>query len=191
VARLQGTAPRPTGGGGGGYLCCRHFSVVSSGGSSGGGGGGGGQQQEEEDEADARLRQVLADVASRFGAVENAVAGASGGAGGVSEEVGNAAGRPEGVRSGGEKLVIQFTCTSAECVEALPADEAARRVTKVISKKSYEEGVVLVRCPGCENLHMIADNLGWFGEERNVVELMRAKGEAVATMLGDGTLDIQ
>ena len=144
----------------------------------------------EDEEVDARLRRALADAASRVAAVENAVAGAAAGRDGVSDEVGNKAGAPEGVRTAGEKLVIQFTCTSDQCEEARAADEAARRVTKVISKKSYETGVVLVRCP-CENLHMIADNLGWFGEEKNVVELMQKRGQSVATMVDEGTLDIQ
>jgi len=34
--------------------------------------------------------------------------------------------------------------------------------------------VVLIRCEGCDNLHLIADNLGWFRDERvNIEDILR------------------
>lgn len=35
---------------------------------------------------------------------------------------------------------------------------------------------MIVRCPGCMAQHLIADNLGWFGEEKNVEEVFANKG---------------
>ena len=57
-----------------------------------------------------------------------------------------------------------------------------------------EQGIVLVKCPGCNNRHLIADNLGWFKQEatndgklKNVEDLVKAKGEHVrrGTITGD------
>lgn len=53
------------------------------------------------------------------------------------------------------------------------------RSMKTFCKESYEKGVVVVRCGGCSNLHLIADNLGWFGEPGNVEQLLASRGEEV------------
>ncbi|CAM9393448.1 unnamed protein product [Ectocarpus fasciculatus] len=52
-----------------------------------------------------------------------------------------------------EKMTVVFTCTVCET-----------RTAKTFAKLSYEKGVVLARCPGCHNIHLIADRLGWFEE---------------------------
>lgn len=54
-----------------------------------------------------------------------------------------------------------------------------------MSRQAYEKGVVLIRCPGCQNLHLIADNLGYFGDNTNIEQIMREKGEQVTTLSGD------
>jgi hypothetical protein len=53
-----------------------------------------------------------------------------------------------------KKLAIIFTCNVCNT-----------RSAKRFSEQAYNHGVVLVRCPKCESLHLIADRLGYFGDE--------------------------
>lgn len=69
-------------------------------------------------------------------------------------------------------LSIVFTCNVCRTRQA-----------KTMSKKSYQEGVVLIRCDGCENLHLIADNLGWFDDKKtNIVDILQKKQQDVTTL---------
>ncbi|GFZ14738.1 Zim17-type zinc finger protein [Actinidia rufa] len=65
-------------------------------------------------------------------------------------------------------LAMVFTCKVCET-----------RSIKTMCRESYEKGVVVARCGGCNNLHLIADHLGWFGEPGSVEDLLSARGEEV------------
>ena len=54
------------------------------------------------------------------------------------------------------------------------------RNSQTISNKAYTQGVVIVRCCGCKNNHLVADNLGWFRDKKiNIEDIMKEKGETV------------
>jgi hypothetical protein len=48
-----------------------------------------------------------------------------------------------------------------------------------MSKHAYEKGVVIMKCDGCNKLHLISDHLGWFDSQRRVgtiEDIMKSKG---------------
>jgi hypothetical protein len=50
-----------------------------------------------------------------------------------------------------------FPCRSNSSAHAVP-----------LAQLAYAQGVVLVRCPGCQSLHLIADRLGYFASAEEV-----------------------
>lgn len=50
---------------------------------------------------------------------------------------------------------------------------------KMASRESYENGVVVARCGGCNNLHLMADRLGWFGQPGSIEDFLAEQGEEV------------
>ncbi|EGR31647.1 hypothetical protein IMG5_105310 [Ichthyophthirius multifiliis] len=70
-------------------------------------------------------------------------------------------------------VMMMFTCTVCQT-------KAAKKFTH----RSYTQGVVLIRCEGCDNLHLVADNLGWFEDEQtNVEDILKSKGKKIKNTL--------
>jgi len=57
-------------------------------------------------------------------------------------------------KGGSRKLAIIYTCNVCNT-----------RSAKKFTERAYNHGVVLVRCPNCESLHLIADRLGYFSDK--------------------------
>ena len=72
----------------------------------------------------------------------------------------------------GRKLAIVYTCTVCET-----------RSAKKFTENAYLHGVVMVKCPGCQNWHLIADRLGWFddtdSQKFDLTTLERMTGQKV------------
>ena len=79
-----------------------------------------------------------------------------------------------GTEHGGRRLAIVFTCTVCDT-----------RSAKKFSEHAYRHGVVVVRCPGCGNDHLIADNLGFFEDDWTLEDMLRARGDSVETLDDD------
>lgn len=86
----------------------------------------------------------------------------------------------ENNKSNGGKMTIILTCTVCN-----------NRFSRTFSKISYEKGIVIVECNGCNNNHLIADNLGWFPDTgyKNIEEILAAKGEKLKRI--DGCWEIK
>jgi mitochondrial protein import protein ZIM17 len=85
-----------------------------------------------------------------------------------------------GVKTQGEKYAMVYTCTVCET-----------RSIKKISKQGYHHGCVLVRCPGCKNLHLIADHLGIFEDKGWTIEsYLTQTGEKFKKVNEEGVLEL-
>ena len=87
-----------------------------------------------------------------------------------------------GAQKGGRKLAIVYTCTICET-----------RSVKQFTEHAYNNGVVIVQCPGCQNRHLIADNLGFFEDAEggwNIEKALSEIGENVQMVNNDNVLEL-
>ncbi|EDO05460.1 DNL zinc finger domain containing protein [Babesia bovis T2Bo] len=72
-------------------------------------------------------------------------------------------------KPGSDRLIAIFTCKICSL-----------RSAKSFSKKAYNFGIVYVKCSGCSNLHLISDQLGWFGDTKeNIEDILLRNGENI------------
>lgn len=92
---------------------------------------------------------------------------------------------PGATNTKSKKLAIVYTCKVCNT-----------RSAKQFTEQAYHHGVVLVRCPGCENLHLIADRLGMFedrgedGKGWDVEKALADAGENVKAVSNDNVLEL-
>lgn len=87
-----------------------------------------------------------------------------------------------GVKTEGDKYVIMYTCKVCNT-----------RSAKKISKQAYHHGVVVVRCAGCQNLHLIADRLSVFEDDSwDIQKHLESLGgdDKVKVMTEDNVLEL-
>ena len=64
------------------------------------------------------------------------------------------------------------------------------RSAKQISKHAYHHGTVICRCPQCENMHLIADNLGQFGSEEFHIEKLNLEDTNFKAVTSGNILEV-
>lgn len=83
-------------------------------------------------------------------------------------------------------LYMMFTCGRCDT-----------RAVRGFSRQAYDNGVVIVTCPGCQVKHLVADRKGWFGEPGSIEDFLGEQGgeEVVRGSVDlnkdeDGTIEI-
>lgn len=61
----------------------------------------------------------------------------------------------------GELYALMFRCGKCNT-----------RSIRSFTKNAYHHGVVMIRCEECQNVHLVADNLGWFEDTPTNLENM-------------------
>jgi len=85
----------------------------------------------------------------------------------------------QGTKTGKKILAMVYTCKKCNT-----------RSAKKFTEQAYTQGVVLIRCPSCQSLHLIADNLGMFGDNNwNIEKYLKEHGENVTVVNEDDVLE--
>lgn len=85
-----------------------------------------------------------------------------------------------GVKTAKDRYAIVYTCKVCET-----------RSSKQISKQAYHHGVVMLRCPGCQGLHLIADHIGMFEDKGwDIQKFLAAQGDKVEVMTQDSMFEM-
>ena len=83
-----------------------------------------------------------------------------------------------------------FKADKPQYLLAFTCKKCNTRSAHTISKQAYHHGTVLVKCPHCNNRHLIADHLKIFSDTHiTIQDIMRAKGEEVSTSTDDLVLE--
>ncbi|KAF3941594.1 hypothetical protein ABW19_dt0207568 [Dactylella cylindrospora] len=83
-----------------------------------------------------------------------------------------------------DKPSYELTFTCKKCTT---------RSTHKVSKPAYHKGVVIIKCPGCNVKHLIADHLGIFREKPSTIEdILKEYGEKIkkGVKYHDGDIEI-
>ena len=84
---------------------------------------------------------------------------------------------------------ISYSPTSGNYVIIYTCGVCEARQSRSFTKHAYHHGVVIVRCEGCDNLHLIADNLKFFEDNSvNVEDLVRRQNGEVVKVQATGAL---
>jgi len=69
-----------------------------------------------------------------------------------------------------DRFSLSYTCSICN----------QRNENRSINRQAYTAGVVLCRCEKCQKLHLFADHLKWFSDERITIEtIMKEKGHQI------------
>lgn len=67
-------------------------------------------------------------------------------------------------------------------------------MTRMFTKHAYHKGIVLIQCDRCKGNHLIADNIGWFKDNKNkpenIEEILKEKKEKYTKTSIEGLIEI-